>query len=110
VVQQIRFAPPGFRAEEVSPVGIGITADGKSVIVALGNANHVAFVDAVTRRVTSYVLVGDRAWGLGLSPDGERLYIANGLSDDVSVIDMTNRRNVLSIATGRSPHSVVVDN
>jgi YVTN family beta-propeller protein len=110
VRQEISFSPPGFRDEQVSPVGIALTADGRTAIVALGYANHIAFIDTATRRVTGYVLVGDHALGLGLSPDGDRLYVANDLSDDISVINMSNRRNVLSVMTGRGPHSVVVDN
>ena len=39
------FLPPGFRQADVTPVGMTMTSDGKSAIVALGRANHVAFVD-----------------------------------------------------------------
>ena len=91
----------------MTPVDLITTADGQTVIVALGRSNQIAFVDAATRQVERYVLVGNGASGLALSPDEERLYVTNGLSDDISVIDMSTRRNVSSIATGRSPHSVV---
>ena len=34
----------GAVTEQVTPVGLTLTADGKTAIVALGRANHVAFV------------------------------------------------------------------
>lgn len=109
VLDRITFAPPGFRQVDVTPVGILASADGATMYVALGRANHVAFVDVDTRQVTGYALAGARAWELALSSDGRQLYVANGLSDDMSIIDVNSRRNVLTIATGRGPHSIVVD-
>ena len=103
------FLPPGFRQVDVTPVGMTMTRDGKSAIVALGRANHVAFVDTATRKVETYVLVGSRAWGVALSPDEKALYVANGLSDDLSIVDMGSRKAVRSVPVGRVPHSVLVD-
>src|SRR5260370_40840373 len=58
------FLPPGLRQVDVTPVGMTMTRDGKSAIVALGRANHIAFVDTATRKAEAYVLVGSRAWGV----------------------------------------------
>jgi len=103
------FLPPGFRQVDVTPVGMTRTKDGKSAIVALGRANHVAFVDTATRKIETYVLVGSRAWGVALSPDEKTLYVANGLSDDLSIVDMETRRPIRAVPVGRVPHSVLVD-
>jgi PQQ-dependent catabolism-associated beta-propeller protein len=105
----IDFLPPGFRQVDVTPVGMTMTRDGKTAIVALGRANHVAFVDTATRKVEDYVLVGSRAWGVALSPDEKTLYVANGLSDDLSIVDMGSRKAVRSVPVGRVPHTVLVD-
>jgi PQQ-dependent catabolism-associated beta-propeller protein len=109
VKEVLSFLPPGFRQVDVTPVGMEITGDGSTVIVTLGRANHVAFVDAASKEIEDYVLVGSRAWGVGLSPDEKTLYVANGLSDDVTVIDTDTRRVVKSVPVGRVPHSVLVD-
>jgi YVTN family beta-propeller protein len=85
------------------------TKDGKVAIIALGHANHVAFVDTATRKVKSYVLVGKRAWGVALSPDESTLYVANGLSDDLTIVDTAKLKAVRTIPVGRVPHTVVVD-
>ena len=103
------FLPPGFRQVDVTPVGMTMTRDGKSAIVALGRANHLAFVDTATKKVEDYVLVGSRAWGVALSPDEKTLYVANGLSDDLSIVNMTSRKAIRAIPVGRVPHSVLVD-
>jgi PQQ-dependent catabolism-associated beta-propeller protein len=109
VVDTIGFRPPGVRTEDISPVAILPTADGSTMIVSLGYANQVAFIDTGSRGVQSYVLVGNRAAGLALSGDGRTLYVANALSDGISVVDVAARRTLRAISTGRVPHSVVVD-
>jgi PQQ-dependent catabolism-associated beta-propeller protein len=105
----IDFLPPGFRQVDVTPVGMTMTRDGKTAIVALGRANHIAFVDTATRKVEDYVLVGSRAWGVALSPDEKTLYVANGLSDDMSIVDMASRKALRAVPVGRTPHTVIVD-
>ena len=66
VIGEIKFAVKGARAEDISPVGITMTKDGKRAFVALGKATHVAFVDVATRKVTDLVLVGKRPWNVTL--------------------------------------------
>jgi PQQ-dependent catabolism-associated beta-propeller protein len=105
----IDFLPPGFRPSDVTPVGIVLSNEGKTMYVALGRSNHVAFVDAETKKIEKYVLVGSRAWSVTENAAGTRLYVANGLSDDMSVIDIASARNIRSIPTGRVPHTVVID-
>lgn len=105
----IAFRPPGMRGEDVTPVGMALSPDGRTAFVGLGRANHVAVVDVASRQVKAYVLVGRRAWGLALSRDGRRLYVANGLSDDLSIVDTQAMKALRTLKVGRVPHSVVVD-
>ena len=109
IVGTIEFLPPGFRPEDVTPVGITMTADGATAIVALGRANHVAFVDIASREIQDYVLVGNRAWNAKLNRDNSLLYVVNGLSDDISIIDVADRRVIKSVPTGRVPYAVLID-
>jgi PQQ-dependent catabolism-associated beta-propeller protein len=109
VTQVLAFLPPGFRAEDVTPVGMTITKDGSKVLISLGRANHVAIVDTKSRAVLAYVLVGSRAWDVELSRDETTAYVANGLSDDITVIDMGSMSSVISVPIGRTPHSIRVD-
>ena len=109
VSEVLSFLPPGFRAEDVTPVGMAITKDGSKVIVSLGRANHIVFVDTKSREVLGYTLVGSRAWDVDLSRDEATAYVANGLSDDITVIDMATMKAVQSVPVGRTPHSIRVD-
>ena len=61
VTATLKFEVKGARKEDITPVGITMTRDGKRAFVALGKANHVAFVDVAARKVTDQVLVGKRA-------------------------------------------------
>ena len=109
ITDVITFLPPGFRPVDVTPVGFQLTADGGTAIVALGRANHIAYVDIATRQIEDYVLVGSRAWNIILSRDESRVYVANGLSDDITVIDNESRKPIRSVPVGRVPYAVLVD-
>ncbi len=109
VIETVNFQPKGFRPEDVTPVGITMTADGSKTIVALGRANHVAFVETASRAVEDYVLVGNRAWNTVLSRDNARLIVTNGLSDDISVINMAKRKVLKSVPAGRIPYMALID-
>nr|WP_084181561.1 PQQ-dependent catabolism-associated beta-propeller protein [Polaromonas glacialis] len=108
VKQTLAFKVKGMRASDITPVGMALSPDGKTVWVALGRANHVAEVDRASREVRNTILVGKRAWGLTVHPDGKTVYVANGLSDDMTLIDTAAGKAVRSVAAGRVPHSVLV--
>jgi YVTN family beta-propeller protein len=109
VTDVLEYVPPGFRIEDVTPVGMEVTKDGSKVLVSLGRANHVAVVDAKTKAVIKYVVVGRRAWSVALNHDDSIAIVANGLSDDITVIDMKTLEPVVSVPVGRVPHSVLID-
>ncbi len=108
LVGDVTFLPTGFRKEEVTPVDLLITRDGRRAYVALGRANHVAVVDVEARKVLDYILVGKRPWGLALTHDEKRLYVANGLSDDISIIDTGSLRVLTSIPVGLVPYGILI--
>lgn len=108
VVGTIKFEVKGARAEDITPVGITMTKDGKRAFVGLGKANHVAFVDVASRKVTGLVLVGKRAWNVTLNKAESQLWVVNGLSDDVTVVDVAGVKAVKSIPVGRVPYGLVI--
>lgn len=105
---EIIFAPRGFRSERLTPVDILFDHTGALAFVALGSANHVAVIDAESREIQKYILVGRRPWGLGITADGDRLFVLNGLSDDVTIIDPGKLRPVRTTRTGLVPHAVEI--
>jgi PQQ-dependent catabolism-associated beta-propeller protein len=109
VTQRLTFVPSGFREQDVTPVGMTRTKDGGKILITLGRANHLAIVDAHTKLVLQYVLVGKRAWGVDLTRDEKTAIVTNGLSDDITIVDMASMKPMKSIPAGRTPHSVVVD-
>ena len=105
---EIIFSPRGFRSEQLTPVDILFNSNGTTGFIALGSANHVVIVDAITRDIIKYILVGRRPWGLALTPDDKLLYVLNGLSDDVTIIDVEKQRPVRTSRAGLVPHSVEI--
>ena len=105
----LSFVPPGFRAEDVTPVGMAVTKDGSKILITLGRANHLAIIDAKTHEILTYALVGSRAWDVDLASDEKTAYVTNGLSDDITIIDMESMTPIQSLSVGRTPHSIRVD-
>ncbi len=108
VVHTLRFAVPGARAADITPVGITMTKDGQRAFVGLGRANHVAFIDVRGRKVTQLVLAGKRAWNVSLDKAEARLYVVNGLSDDMTVVDVVSGKALKTVPVGRVPYQAVV--
>ena len=108
VVGTINFEVKGARASDITPVGLKLSADGKRAFVALGQANHVAFVDVAARKVTALALVGKRAWNVSLDKAEQRLWVVNGLSDDVTVVDVASAKAIKSIPAGRVPYGALL--
>jgi PQQ-dependent catabolism-associated beta-propeller protein len=108
VIATLKLEMKGARREDITPVGIQITPDGKRAFIAMGRANHVAFVDVPGRKVTDLVLVGKRAWNVTLDKSGARLYVVNGLSDDVTVVDVAAAKPIKSIPVGRVPYGLAI--
>jgi YVTN family beta-propeller protein len=109
VKQTIVFEVKGMRADDITPVGLTLSNDGKTMFVALGRANHVAFVDVASRKVQSLVLVGKRAWNVSLTRDGTRLFVVNGLSDDMTVVDVASAKALKTVPVGRVPYAALID-
>jgi len=108
VIATLKFEVPGMRATDITPVGIAMTKDGKRAFVALGRANHVAFVDVAARKVDKLVLAGKRVWNVVLDGAEQKLYAVNGLSDDLTIIDVAGAKALKSLRVGRVPYMAVV--
>ena len=108
VIGTLKFEVPGARSTDITPVGITMTKDGKRAFVALGKANHVAFVDVASRKVESLVLVGKRVWAVTLNKAETQLVVVNGLSDDISIVDVASAKALKSVRVGRVPYMAVV--
>jgi PQQ-dependent catabolism-associated beta-propeller protein len=108
VLETLKFEVKGVRAQDITPVGIQMSRDGKRAFVALGRSNHVAFVDVPARKVTDLVLVGKRAWNVALDKAEQRLFVVNGLSDDLTIVDVSGAKPIKTVPVGRVPYGVVV--
>jgi PQQ-dependent catabolism-associated beta-propeller protein len=107
-IKTLSFEIKGIKADQIQPVGIRLSPDGKRAYIALGPANHVAVVDAQSYETLDTLLVGRRVWHMEISPDGKRLFTSNGVSGDVSVINLADLSVVKSIKVGRYPWGVAI--
>lgn len=109
VVATIALQVEGLASDGIAPVDMAASPDSRTMYVALGRANRVAFVDVATRQVRALVPVGRRAWALAVSADGSRLFVAGGLSNDLTAIDTLSAKALRTIPVGQVPNAVLVD-
>jgi YVTN family beta-propeller protein len=108
IKQKISFEVPGVRPEQLQPVGMDFSLDGKLMFVPLGPSNRVAVIDTATKEVKEYILVGQRPWHGEMAPDGKKYYVANGLTNDMTIIDVESLKAEKSVPVGRLPWGVAI--
>lgn len=59
----------------LGPCAVAVSKDGKTLYVANADAKQVAFVEALSGRVTRSISLPGKPSGLALSPDGKELYV-----------------------------------
>jgi YVTN family beta-propeller protein len=93
------------------PRDIGVSPDGKTLVVALNLADAAAIVD-VAKRDVRYVKTGSYPYGAAVTADGKRGLVSNEASGTVSVIDLDSARKIKDIQVGPKlshPEGIAVD-
>lgn len=83
--------------------GLGVTPDGKTLVVDSSIADGVFFYSLPDLKVLGYVRTGHVPDWVTISPDSKYAYIANAGSNSVSVLDIAARREVTRIPVGEVP-------
>ena len=92
----------------IEPSGLTATPSGSTPTGYSLTTLRVAVIDAATKQVLKYLLVGQRVWQLELTPDGKYLVTTNGVSNDISVIDVAALKVIKSIPVGSFPWGVAI--
>ncbi len=99
------------------PEGLRVTPDGRTLLVALNQANNVAIVDLTTpAHATRVVPVGKFPYDVAASVDSRTAYVSNELDGTISVVDVAAGRVTATIGVGGSrgnleahPEGLLVD-
>ena len=95
-------------ADGAQPSAIGVTADGKTAVVAERGRGKAAIVDLVNYLVTAEVTVGGGPGSVAIF--GSQAVVVNQDSDSVSIVSLTVPPTVSApIAVGRGPRAVAVN-
>ena len=107
--------PQTFPPTSTSPISwprdIGISPDGKTLLVALNLAHRAAIIDVGTGEV-GYVATGRYPYGAAILPDGRRGLVSNEADGTVSVIDLEAGSEIEEIRVGphlSHPEGIAVD-
>jgi DNA-binding beta-propeller fold protein YncE len=93
------------------PRDIGVSRDGKTLVVALNLADAAAIVDTRSREVKT-VKTGSYPYGAAVTRDGKRGLVSNEADGTVSVIDLDSAEKVKDIQVGphlSHPEGIAVD-
>ncbi len=81
----------------VEPEGVGVSPDGKTLIVTSETSNMAHFIDTGTYEIVDNVLVGTRPRFAEFSADGSQLWVTSEVAGTVSVIDTKTRKIIKTI-------------
>lgn len=86
-----------------APTGMALTADGKTLLVTIGEPKGLlAMVDTASRK-TRRIAVGHTPTAVAVSPDGRTAYVCNRFNNNVSVVDLRAAKETAKIAVLREP-------
>ncbi|MES1254231.1 MAG: hypothetical protein ABUS56_01405 [Acidobacteriota bacterium] len=84
--------------------GIGITPDGKTLVVVSRTNTSLYSYSLPDLALTGTAELAGRGSGwLAVTQDGARAYVSNAVSDDVSVVDIKSMKEIARIPVGFSP-------
>jgi DNA-binding beta-propeller fold protein YncE len=81
------------------PEGLAVTADGRRLVVALGQADQVAIFDLESGRA-QLADVGRYPYGVALDPRRPRAYVTNERDGTVTVLELPSGRRLATIGVG----------
>jgi YVTN family beta-propeller protein len=85
------------------PQELGLTPDGRVLVVTNAASNTAAFVDPVASVELSRVQTGSAPESLLMDRSGQRAYVLNRRSASITVIDVPSRAVVATLATDAEP-------
>jgi YVTN family beta-propeller protein len=88
------------------PRELGLTLDGRLLVVTNANSNSVSFLDPIAAFETDRVIVGQEPSALLLDRSNRRAYVANRRSSSVTVLDLSTHGVVTTFATDALPARV----
>lgn len=88
---QLNQFPPSTTPLPDYPVGLAITPDGKTLVVALYNSDAAAIIDLASSRVTT-VAVGKYPFAVGIDKTGTYAYVSNAYDGSLSKIDIAGAK------------------
>lgn len=86
-----------------NPSGLALSADGKLLLVTIGEPKGLLAVVDTASGKTRRIAVGHTPTAVAISPDGRTAYVCNRFNNDVSVIDLLAAKETTKIAVLREP-------
>ncbi len=79
----------------IEPEGVGISPDGKQVLVTSESTNMVHVISAEDKKITANVLVGARPREVAFSLDGKYFWVTSEVAGEVAKVDRSTNKIVV---------------
>jgi YVTN family beta-propeller protein len=91
----------------IKPAQLGVTPDGRYVLVCNQGSSSISVIDTRTDKVVKEVPgQGDWTHGVSFSTDGRWAYLTNTNSHSVAVMDLSRLEIVKTLSVGRGPNGI----
>ena len=88
------------------PRGIGLTKDGKHILVCVGDDDTIEMIDTKTYEIVGTLPSGPDPELFAQAPDGKILYVANEDDNMVTIIDIERRVPLAEVQVGVEPEGM----
>src|SRR5215207_8354989 len=88
------------------PRGIGLTKDGKYILVCVGDDDAIEIIDAKSYEIVGTLPSGPDPEQFTMDPDGKILYVANEDNNMVTIIDLERRVPLGEVQVGVEPEGM----
>ena len=96
---RLQSFPPSTASLPSFPVGLAITPDARTLVVALYNADAAAVITLATG-ATTIVSTGAYPYGVAIERSGRYAYVSNAFDGTLSRIDLTNTGTAVTTIRG----------
>lgn len=97
----------GPGSDYISPSGLAVSSDSRTLYVAGSDSNQILQVDLDNLEVRRRVDVGLRPLGIALSPTGSMLAVACQVSDEIVLLDTADLKIISRLPSPAGPTDVV---
>lgn len=99
----------GERSARVYPLGLAVTPDGRTLLVAQNLLGRVAAIDLATGQRRAEAAVGALPYAVAVTATGDKIYVSNWGGQSLTVLRASDLGSLATIPVGLHPTALAID-